>query len=126
MPGIIYRPPEFLAASEKAAAAGAAAVAPAAAAADIWAFGVIAYELLTGTPAFPHGSSRTDICDQVSGRAPLPWEEGSDSRGAIEGQLGNMHTIVLRCLSRATSERPTAQGVVRAIEAQQKARWADE
>jgi serine/threonine protein kinase len=48
------------------------------AAVDIWAIGVIAFELLAGERAFPTGSRNlAQVRACLAGRAPLPWERGS-------------------------------------------------
>jgi serine/threonine protein kinase len=109
VPGIIYRPPEVLAATE----AGGAAL-PAQPAVDIWAFGVIAFELLTNSPAFAHGSTRKEIGDQISGRqGGPPWEEvwgpGLEDRLV---PLRGLRDLVLQCLSRDPAARPAAAEVV--------------
>ena len=119
VPGIIYRPPELLAAADTAARAASAAAA-AHPAADIWAFGVISFELLTNSPAFSHGSTRKQIADQISGRAGgLPWEAGGpgepeDPRLAL---LRGMRPLVLQCLSRNPTERPAAAEVAASVDA---------
>ena len=59
------------------------------AAVDIWAIGVIAFELLTGERVFPvRAGESQEACDErvkagIAGRLPLPWEpnsEGKDER----------------------------------------------
>jgi serine/threonine protein kinase len=110
-PGIIYRPPEMLLPVE--CRRSAAIVLPSS---DIWAFGVIAYELITGSPAFPSGSSRSDIADQISGRRPLPWEaEGAGERVGRCDALGDMGSVMFACVHRCADKRPTAADVVSRI-----------
>ena len=56
---------------------------------DIWAIGVIAFELLTGERVFPVVAAESqEACDErvkagIAGRLPLPWEpkaEGCSER----------------------------------------------
>jgi serine/threonine protein kinase len=117
VPGIIYRPPEVLQATE-----GAGAPLPCHPAVDIWAFGVIAFELLTNSPAFAHGSTRKAIGDQISGRkGGLPWESAWGP--GLEGRLvplRGLRGLVLRCLSRDPSARPSARDVVAGVSTELK------
>ena len=87
------------------------------AAVDIWAVGVIAFELLTGKRAFPNcgmslAESNQDARDAISGREPLPWERSDD---ATMGQLEKLRVLrqtVLQCLEREPAMRPTAASLV--------------
>jgi hypothetical protein len=49
------------------------------AAVDMWALGMIAYELLMSTKVFGRSLKRGDVQDQLMGRAPLPWENSDGS-----------------------------------------------
>jgi serine/threonine protein kinase len=77
-------------------------------AADIWALGMVAYELLTRTRAFPSGMDQDEICDQITGKAPLPWENEATKRDKL-AKLKQLKPSVLRCLSRDPLDRPTAE-----------------
>jgi serine/threonine protein kinase len=74
---------------------------------DLWAFGLMAYELLTDEPAFPPGATVNAVKDQIIGRAPLPWED-AETQDAKYRKLRMLKRTVIKCLSRDPSERPTA------------------
>lgn len=81
----------------------------ASAAADIWALGVIAYELLTNSRAFPVGTTRETITAQVLGDEAAPWEREPRAVGAA---LRGLRRSVLWCLQRDPEERPTSAQLV--------------
>ena len=99
-----YAAPEVLAAVE----AGATSIATSAAA-DIWALGVIAYELLTNSRAFGMGSTRANVMAQVLGREAAPWEQAPRAVGAT---LRGLRRSVMACLQRDPEQRPTAAQLV--------------
>jgi serine/threonine protein kinase len=99
---LAYAAPEVVLAHE----AGARTVV-ASQATDIWAIGVMAFELLTTRRAFLLTDSTPEICDKLCGRAPLPWEPGGGAEQALP-KLGVLRKSVLRCLSRDTAARPSA------------------
>jgi serine/threonine protein kinase len=91
-------------------------VLPASGAHDIWALGLIAYEMLTGRPGFetPKEScgSLSDGVDmrirqQLIGELPLPWEDPL-TRGTMH-KLHSMKRSVMLCLSRNPQERPQSE-----------------
>jgi serine/threonine protein kinase len=99
---LTYAPPETV----RAHAAGARTT-TADAAADLWALGVIAYELLAGRRAFARNLGRAAITAQLTGAAPLPWEdERFEFRAARE--LRALRPSVLACLQRDPARRPSA------------------
>ena len=80
-------------------------------AADMWAFGAIAYELLTGAPIFPRGTPLPDVLAQLAGRQPLPWETSRGSRPQLR-RLRRLRGSVLRLLERDPVRRLSAEQVV--------------
>ena len=83
---------------------------------DIWALGVMAFELLAERPAFPRFTSKGAIFASLLERpdaAPLPWE-GPAGAGDLE-KLRNLRGPVLACLSRDPAARPTAAALVATI-----------
>eukprot|EP00892_Ulva_mutabilis_P005987 jgi/Ulvmu1/3760/UM175_0007.1 len=87
------------------------------AAVDIWAIGVIAYELLTGEPLFrahglPSESANAQIRAALAGRTRLPWEEEGPMVEAQLQKLRGLRRSVLRCLRRNPDERPEAAALL--------------
>ena len=100
---LMYAAPETLAAAERGER-----TARASAAADMWALGVIAFELLTRSRAFPVGlGSAAHAADCLLGRAPLPWE-GEVAAGKVAA-LRALKRSVLQCLDRDPRQRPTSR-----------------
>jgi serine/threonine protein kinase len=99
---LLYAPPEAviaLEAGQKTTSADPAA--------DMWALGVIAYELLTARRAFPRSLNAEDIRAQIIGRKALPWET-PDLRKKRVPELRMLRRSVLTCLSRDPIKRPTS------------------
>lgn len=87
------------------------------AAVDMWAVGVIAFELLTGEPAFqavgwPSPQSQQPVRDAIAGRAQLPWEEGGDTAAQRLRRLRGLRKTVTMCLQRDPSKRPSADALL--------------
>lgn len=78
-------------------------------AADMWALGLIAFELLAGVPAFQM-LPESYIMECLCGRQPRPllWEEVGPDSAARLAKLGVLNRTVPACLQRDPSRRPTA------------------
>jgi serine/threonine protein kinase len=129
-----YIPPEaIIQPPDSAASSGVSVSAVATAEADIWALGVLAFELLTHTRAFSSvegGQGETflkKVYAALAGDEPLPWESGSTKkdddafevefelwRGA--DKLPGAKGFVLQCLNRNPADRPPAGRLVSAWE----------
>lgn len=72
---------------------------------DIFSLGVIFYEMMTASPAFP-GETPTDVMKQILDNQPLPLEE---FRTDFPIDVNHM---VLRMLAKNPSERPSAADLV--------------
>jgi len=125
-----FAPPEVV----RAVAALRAASLPCARPADIWALGVICYELLTGEPFFPASADREEVrvglvlwgevvgpvaervCVQMRdcliGLEPLAIEEDPRRLARVPAE-GGLRTCVERMLSREPRTRPHAPEVVK-------------
>eukprot|EP00892_Ulva_mutabilis_P000987 jgi/Ulvmu1/1088/UM106_0004.1 len=74
------------------------------AALDAWSLGVIAFELLTGAPAFDLlEDGAPGVAARLLGEAPLPWE--GTAGGALKQRLGTFLEPVLNLLQREPSNR---------------------
>ncbi|MBC8872197.1 MAG: protein kinase [Planctomycetes bacterium] len=66
--------------------------------ADIWALGVILYEMLAGRPPFP-GDTRDEIFDEILHREPKPPRQ-------LDPEIDQgLEQICLKCLSKSITER---------------------
>lgn len=82
---------------------------------DMWAVGVIAFELITGEQAFPEEgmdptSARHGMLSALAGRAQLPWER-PDAEPHL-AKLRGLRRTVMRCLSRDPQRRPSSQALL--------------
>lgn len=74
---------------------------------DMWSFGLMAFELLTEEPVFQPYTSAADVCDQVTGRKLLPWEDPELADDKLK-KLRMLRRSLVKCLSRDPAERPSS------------------
>ncbi|HWB36303.1 MAG TPA: serine/threonine-protein kinase, partial [Rugosimonospora sp.] len=78
--------------------------------ADLYALGILGYEMLAGTAPFHGASARELMAAQLAGTPP-PLER---RRGDVPPEL---RQLIMQCLQKAPADRPaTATGVVRVLE----------
>lgn len=87
----------------------------AAASMDVWAFGVLAYELILGRRAFPFAADARAVRDAVLGRKDAPWEVRRLADGSQ--RLRRAQGVVEACLRRNPEQRPPAAAVASALRA---------
>jgi serine/threonine protein kinase len=80
-------------------------------AADIWAIGVIAFELLTHERVFSTAEADEEIFGALHGHR-LPWEAAVEGHVERCQKLRGLKSPVLACLSRDASRRPTAAALL--------------
>lgn len=80
-------------------------------AADIWAVGVIAFELLTNERVFASDTTDAEIVAALRGNA-LPWEAGVPGQEERCSKLRGLRRAVLACLSRDVYSRPNATALL--------------
>jgi serine/threonine protein kinase len=80
---------------------------------DIWALGVMAFELLANTSAFPADVQWDGLKAMLLGKAPLPWEEGGAKRGSMK-ELRGLQKTVENCLQRNPRDRPNVTELITA------------
>eukprot|EP00892_Ulva_mutabilis_P008124 jgi/Ulvmu1/5684/UM024_0031.1 len=75
---------------------------------DAWSLGVMAFELLTGSPAFRFlTDGRDKVVAQLLGVLPLPWE--GELGQEVKDRLGIFREPVLRLLHRDPAQRASMQ-----------------
>jgi serine/threonine protein kinase len=79
---------------------------------DMWALGVIAFEMLTQQRAFGPQASAEEMIARTAGEAPLPWEDPSSAAQAKLRELRVLKRMVMLCLDRNPAQRPTSEHVL--------------
>lgn len=107
---------------------------------DIWALGVMAFELLTKTVVFPAFTPKEHVLRVAAGKGPngasspvralpggpaeaaagggdgaemlYPWEGSSASAAAARACLGRLESSIMQCLARQPGARPSAAKVL--------------
>ena len=110
-----YAPPEVVAAWQH----GHTAVIVSAAV-DIWAFGVIAYELLSHE-VWHQGLTQDQMVQAITTEGRMPWEsaspqERSNVRKMLRKKLQRLAPTVLSCLARDAAQRPDAGQIVASLD----------
>jgi serine/threonine protein kinase len=82
------------------------------AAADMWALGVIAFELLTKQRVFTPTAGVQDVVQRLLGEKPLLWEGDSPATRAKLRELRGLKRAILSCLDRNPANRPTADALL--------------
>ena len=80
--------------------------------ADIWAVGVMAYEMITGETLFPPGASAEDMKAILTGQQPFAHEVSPE----LMSKLGRLRRVVQSMLSRNPSERPSILHISRKLD----------
>jgi serine/threonine protein kinase len=79
---------------------------------DMWALGVVAFELLTRTRAFtPLIETHAQVRDKLLGATPLPWEDPATAPELLPS-LRALKRSVLACLARDPTSRPSSREVL--------------
>lgn len=104
---LAYTPPEVAVESEKLVEYVVATEA-----ADMWALGVVAYQLLTGAAVLqPYRTTKVGILECLAGRKALPWEVEGWAKSSERKALGGLKGGVMACLQRDPRQRPVAASV---------------
>ena len=80
---------------------------------DVWAIGVLAFEMMSGEPLFPLGSTSEQVQQILLDKLPFPHEDNPN----VWRKVGKLKELVQRMLSRDASQRPSAAEVSARVDA---------
>ena len=80
---------------------------------DIWALGVIVYEVLTGAPALQTCKNVEEVIAHAAGEKAYPWEAAANA----DFDQSNVRHLIRECLRRNPELRPTAAQLRAAVDA---------
>lgn len=80
--------------------------------ADMWAVGLLSFELLTGERVFPEGTPLSTVHATLRGKTLFPWEEGAANAAKNKEKLRGLQRLVMPCLSRNPKQRPSAKAAI--------------
>ena len=80
--------------------------------ADVWAVGVMAYEIITGETFFPPGASSEDMKAMLTGQQPFPHEVSPE----VMKKLGRLRKVVQVMLCRSPSDRPSISSILEKLD----------
>ena len=77
---------------------------------DIWALGVMLYEIITQGPTFPPGTQASALYECASGRQQYPWEADAALSDA-QWRRSRLRGVASLCLARDAAQRPSAREI---------------
>lgn len=85
-----------------------------AAAHDVWALGVVTYEVIIARPAFPRRFQASLLHRCATGAAEYPWEAPPEQQEPL-WRRSRLRELVAQCLCRDPAGRPSARDIVDSI-----------
>jgi serine/threonine protein kinase len=78
---------------------------------DMWALGVVAFEMLTKQRTFAYASAQ-EMISRTAGPGPLPGEDPAAEAQARLCELRGLKRAILLCIDRDPAKRPTSQALL--------------